>query len=86
MDADACRSFLKNLWPITIATTRYGGVIEGGKWVAFSLTPDEVPDEAFGSNIPAHHFWESYEAKLVGRGSTPQEALDDLVKRIKEMT
>jgi hypothetical protein len=30
------------LYPVTIITTRYSGVYEGGTWAAFPLDPDQA--------------------------------------------
>jgi hypothetical protein len=82
----------KMLWPVTIMRTRYGGVYEGGEWVAFNADPwsrwygksDGLPMEAFADDITCGDWWASDAAALVGRGATPDEALKDLHRRIAE--
>lgn len=39
------------LWPITIIASRYGGVYEGAKFLAFNLNFFEIPDAVHGDDI-----------------------------------
>ncbi len=66
----------------TIVSSRYGW--EGANWLAFPGLPDEVPGDAFSDDPESHEFWTSGEAQFVGRGSTPSEALADLVRIANE--
>ena len=73
-------------WSVTVTTARYGGIYEGGRWLAFRATPSRLPDEAFGGDTVAAGWWETSGDQLwVGRGSTPQEAFDDLVERWRHL-
>lgn len=57
---------------MTITETRYSGVYEGGKWAAFDLWHDEIPDEAFGDDTECAAWWEDY-GDGVGTGDTTPE-------------
>jgi hypothetical protein len=70
-------------YPSAIVPTRYGGAYEGCAWVAFPLGPEELPEDAFGSDTYCANWWS--EDRLVGKGSTPDTALADLVKKLEEL-
>lgn len=65
------------LWPVTIIATRYGGTYEGGRWAAFNMDYESIPEEAMGSDIACAAWWGHFGGG-VGVGSTPDEALSDL--------
>ena len=65
------------MYPVTITPARYSGVYEGGKWVAFNLYPEDLPEAAFDDDVTCMTWWSSFD-KYVGIGSTPNEALADL--------
>lgn len=65
------------IYPLTIVQDRYNGIYSGGKFTAWNLYPDELPEEAFGDDVTCRCFWADQEI-AVGRGSTPNEALFDL--------
>ncbi len=65
------------LYPVTIVTDRYGGTYSKGGWLAFNLPPNELPPEIDADDVTCYKFWKSTDI-LVGRGSTPDEALRDL--------
>ena len=62
---------------ITIFQTRYGGAYEGGPWAAVYANPQDVPEDAWGGDTFASHWWSDHEHE-VGVGITPDEALADL--------
>jgi hypothetical protein len=70
-------------YPVTIIAARYGGAYEDGRWLAFHCFETEVPAEASGDNGECVAFFSSDAATLVGRGDTPQDALSDLLRRLK---
>lgn len=45
-------------WPITIIRTRYGGVYEGGEWLATTDHFRDIPEDAMGSDIECFDFFE----------------------------
>lgn len=75
------------LYPIMVVQSRYGGTYEGGEWHAISNADaawswsDAYAEYMFGGDEEAIEFWYSDEAKVVGRGGTPNAAVLDLVER-----
>lgn len=68
------------MYPVAIHQSRYGGVYEGGAWFALANC-DLVPDDAIGGDDEACDFWSSDQAKMIGRGATPNDAVLDLIER-----
>jgi hypothetical protein len=68
------------MYPVAIRESRYGGVYEGGAWFAIANC-DYIPEDAIGSDDEACDFWSSDEAKMIGRGDTPNDAVIDLLER-----
>ena len=66
------------MYPCTIVAARYQGVYEGGRWLAFFLDPEHLPPDYAASDVPCATWWGTSEASGVGRGATPEEALEDL--------
>ena len=65
-------------YPITITQSRYGGTYEDAPWVAFNLRPEDIPADAFGSDVTCVDWWfENGEG--VGKGDTPDEAWESLL-------
>ena len=64
---------------ILIFGTRYGGTYEGGLWVAWVGDPDWLDDYQSGDNA-CQDFFQDYKLAPIGRGDSPQQALDDLVR------
>lgn len=71
---------MTDAYPVTITMSRYGGTYERGRWVAWPLDPDRLPQGWDDEDMPCRQFWQSYTGP-VGGGDTPQEALDDLIKQ-----
>lgn len=80
-------------YPLTIIEDRYSGVYSHGIFTAWNRYADCVPDEIDGGDITAYDFWNEYRdeydmithsADIVGLGNTPEEAVKDLMRRIKE--
>lgn len=65
------------LYPVTIIRARYGGVYEGGEWLAFHEHADFLKD-AEGSDLDCAAFFKHYPYPI-GRGRyNPGEAYEDL--------
>ena len=47
----------RQIYPVTIIRSRYGGVYEGGRWVAFLCSHEEVPEGAIGDDVECAEFW-----------------------------
>jgi len=80
---------MKKTYPVVIRQARYMGVYEGGLWIATSSTP-EIPSPRFfdyltGSDEDAIELFLSPDARYIGRGDTPNEALDDLMRRLSSL-
>lgn len=71
------------LWPVTITPDRYSGVYAGGAWLAFPLDPSAVPEGPFSGDVLAVAWWDDAGDVPVGRGDSPGEAYDDLVRRLE---
>ena len=65
----------------------------GGTFTAWSREVKYIPDEISGSDFEAIEFWENYwnnydnvtrDFDVIGAGKTPNEAVDDLINRLKE--
>jgi hypothetical protein len=75
------------LFQTVIVQARYSGVYEGGLWLAFpNDTFPGLDSDAFGDDGDAQGFWWDPDPliPLIGRGNTPDEALEDMVRRYKE--
>lgn len=66
---------MRDIYPVTIIATRYGGVYEGGQYAAFACATELVPPEAEGDDTDAMVFWRDADPRLVGVGATPDAAL-----------
>ena len=66
---------------VAILGTRYGGAYEGGRWIAWVGDLEWLDDYQAGDNTCAT-FFEDYTDAPIGRGETPQAALDDLRRRV----
>lgn len=72
-------------YPLTVMAARYGGSYEGHSWVAFNCYPHMIPTAAYGDDVSCGGFWgyrEDMQPK-VGRGATPNQAIFDLIARLK---
>ena len=66
---------------VTITRARYGGMYEPGEWLAFPLPPSGLPYEWDADDVTCLRFWETRHD--VGGGSSPDEALADLLRRAR---
>lgn len=73
------------IYPVTVVRDRYSGTYSGALWLAFNMYPEHVAIlDVNGDDISCNWFW-SGEANryIIGKGSTPDEALADLSSQIK---
>ncbi len=88
-----------SIYPVTIIRSRYGGVYEGGKWVAFNEEANsDYIREALSDDIACCSFFNmidnpKIEVKnifdkkiMVGKGDTPQDAYNNLLKKLNNET
>ena len=69
--------------PVTITPDRYGGLYSGGAWLAFPPTTSKVPEGPFSGDVFAETWWGQLGDVPVGRGDSPDQAYDDLVRRLE---
>jgi hypothetical protein len=69
-------------WRIVIHSSRYSGVYEGGRWFAMYLS-DEFPEDSISDDVSCATFFGKF-MDMIGVGNTPQDALNDLLKKDKE--
>lgn len=75
---------MHEIYPLTITADRFYGIYSGGAYLAWPLEPWDIPDEPFGGDDLCCDFW-CYDPTIpVGRGATSGEAVEDLIRRIKE--
>jgi len=72
-----------DVYPCTIVHDRYGGVYSGAKWIAFPQDYDHVNEAVGADDVSCCNYWNEH-PWTVGRGETPQEAYEDLVKKLKK--
>ena len=71
------------IYPLTIVSDRYGGVYSGASFTAWPLDWLQVPEDIDGCDPECSDFWSSFKG-ICGKGASPQEAYDDLCKKIIE--
>ena len=52
-------------------------------WLAFPEYPANLPEEAFSGDGTCERFFRSRDSARVGRGPTPNAAVDDMIRRGK---
>lgn len=77
--------WLRDNYPTTIICDRYSGTYSGADWLAFPLDYSDVPEEVDGGDTECWMFWDNYDG-IVGKGNTPQEAMNDLIKMMSDDT
>ena len=70
-------------YPVTVFTSRYGGVYEGGSYVAALAHPTSIPDTAQGDDTECSEFFMRNRERL-GVGETPEAAIKDLEAKVAE--
>lgn len=75
--------WLKYEYPTTIVADRYDGTYSDGRLLAFPL--DEIPPEVDGGDVECMEFWKNYK-NPVGKGNTPDDALDNLRLQMLDIT
>ncbi len=70
------------VWPLTVCATRYQGVYEGGRFVAFNLFAQDVPEQVFGDDVECADFFWGDSRVVFGVGDCLDDAVADLVGRL----
>ncbi len=71
-----------SIYPLTIVQDRYTGSYSAGLFTAWNLEPQEVPEEIYGDDTTCMSFWQN-NILLVGKGATPDDSVEDLIKKIR---
>ena len=67
-------------YPLTIVYDRYNGTYSGGIFTAWNLDCEDVPEAISDDDVSCADFWSSAsDGYVVGKGSTPQEAIQNLL-------
>lgn len=74
--------FYRELYPVLIFQTRYGGVYEGGCWACIA-NAKEIPKASIEDDISCCEWWLSMASSLVGVGYTSDGAYLDMIHRYK---
>lgn len=70
------------IYPLTIVADRYNGAYSGGKFTAWNLLAEDIPEGIEGDDCDCHSFWLENEI-VCGKGRTVSEALSDLYVKLK---
>lgn len=71
----------EDIYPLVIIEDRYTGVYSNGEYTAWNMYFDEIPQDIDGDDVSCYDFWHSYDG-IVGLGRTPNEAIEDLRKKL----
>lgn len=79
------QDYTKDLYPLTIVNDRYNGTYSGGKYTAWHLEFDEVPNDIAMDDITVNDFWDWEDCNyLVGKGDTIEQAYEDLKSKVED--
>lgn len=70
-----------DVYPLTIVEDRYTGVYSNGKYTAWNMYPEDIPQDIEEDDVTCANFWYSYDG-VVGLGNTPNEAVEDLCRKL----
>jgi len=70
-----------DIYPLTIVRDRYSGTYSGGKYTAWNLDVEDMPEDISDDDMTCMDFW-AVNKIPVGVGATPFEALEDLKKEL----
>lgn len=71
----------EDIYPLVIIKDRYTGVYSNGKYTAWNMYFEDIPREIDEDDVTCHNFWHSYDG-IVGLGETPNDAIQDLRKKL----
>ena len=75
---------MNEIYPLTIINDRYTGTYSGGIFTAWNMDYYEIPTDPDEDDVTCMLFWAKTDI-IVGRGDTPQEAVDDLTRRLEAL-
>lgn len=70
-----------DIYPLVIIKDRYTGVYSGGKYTAWNIYLEDIPQAIEADDVTCFTFWHSYDG-AVGLGNTPNEAVEDLRQKL----
>lgn len=73
----------EDIYPLTILRDRYRGTYSGGKYTAWNLEANEIPHAVRWDDDGCSEFFSSTKVPY-GAGETPNEAVENLIKRLEE--
>lgn len=78
------KEYTKDLYPLTIVNDRYNGIYSGGKYTAWHLEFEDVPNDIAMDDITVNDFWGIADLRyLVGKGGTIEQAYEDLKSKVE---
>lgn len=75
---------MDEIYPLTIVSDRYGGTYSGGDFTTWNMDYYEIQTDPAEDDVTCMMFWVTTDI-VVGRGATPQEAVDDLKRRLEAL-
>ena len=74
-----------SICPMTLVACRYGGVYEHGRFAAFPVDVDALPEGLNDGDRECDEFWTNAREREheIGVGDTPNEAYEDLLRRLR---
>lgn len=82
LDTGYLGAWLGHKYPCTILRDRYSGTYSGGLFVAFPLSPNDIPAEADGSDADCAAFY-GREDIIFGKGDSPDGAYWNMVENVR---
>lgn len=73
------------IYPLTIVADRYNGAYSDGKYTAWNLLAEDIPEGTEADDVDCHNFWLENEI-VCGKGRTVSEALIDLYFKLQRDT
>jgi len=71
----------EDIYPLVIIKDRYTGTYSNGEYTAWNMFFEDIPREIDEDDVTCYNFWHSYNG-IVGLGETPNEAIEDLHKKL----
>lgn len=71
-----------SIYPLTIVCDHYSGMYSGGAYTAWNCEACDLPTEISSDDECCAEFWVEHDNDAIGRGSTPNKALEDLYNRL----
>ena len=75
--------WLKEQYPLTVISDRYGGTYSGGRFLAYPCDFDEIGEDVNGGDNACMDYWDEFNG-IVGKGATIEEAVQDLRDKLQK--